>query len=96
MTTDSSIQVAPESTGPLVRTTTVTTYPADATTLGPDPTSAEQQVVAIASDDGRAVDLLGYQRDVLERLDRLTELLGELIAVTTAGLHPHGIHTKEI
>jgi hypothetical protein len=80
MSTESYVQVAPDSTGAKIRNLEVTTYPDDTAT------AVNQQVVVLADKLGRLLD-----NDTAWREDTLRELrsMRELLAVIAEAVSPH-------
>jgi hypothetical protein len=80
MSSESYVQVAPDSTGAKIRNLEVTTYPDDTAT------AVNQQVVVLADKLGRLLD-----NDTAWREDTLRELrsMRELLAVIAEAVSPH-------
>jgi hypothetical protein len=80
MSSESYVQVAPDSTGAKIRNIEVTTYPDDTAT------EVNQQVVVLADKVGRLLD-----NDTAWREDTLSELrsVRELLTVIAEAVSPH-------
>jgi hypothetical protein len=80
MSTESFVQVAPDSTGAKIRNIELTTYPDETAT------AVNQQVVVLADKVGRLLD-----NDTSWREDTVRELraMRELLAVIAEAVSPH-------